>query len=214
MANLYFTFDGPVGSGSTFRNAQGQFTSAYNKLRPLYGALAEELQYEVAGIISAERSKREKNPLKDPKGTLAEVTKNSQNKEVTNAGFAVGSHNFLSRSAAKYYRIIEEGSAVAAPAYSSTMIDVAQTKTGRKIWLPRGGAFGTQYPIPATDAEADSPRHDIAPLHAYERAWHDINASGRLRQLWRQILVDAGWVNVRGPIPKTFNLGSGGNINY
>ena len=110
---------------------------------------------------------------------------------------------------ARYYRIIEEGSDVAAPAYTSTMISRAKTKGGREIWLPRGGGFGTQYPVPekSDTRVANLPRRPIEPLYAYSRAWRDINASGRMKSAWRNILVTRGVVKKTGPLPKKFDLG-------
>jgi hypothetical protein len=193
----------------------GRYTGTGNRLRPLYQRLADELQNNVADTILAKRQVRDKNPMKkNPKGTLAKVTRQPGNQNVTNEGFSVGSHTHLGRSVAKYYRIIEEGSVDAAPKYSSSMISVAKGKNGFEIWKPRGAGFGTQYPIPEKDETRvkNRNRRNIEPLYAYTEAWRDINASGRLLQIWREILVDLGVVSARGgPLPKRFELG---NINY
>jgi hypothetical protein len=75
------------------------------------------------------------------------------------------------------------------------------------------GEQPTGYIIPrSAEPPANLKRQNIAPLLAYTRAWHDINASGRLRQMWRQVLVDAGLISPKGGrLPKRFELG---NIDY
>jgi hypothetical protein len=210
---VYFSFDNPGGVRGQPGNA-GQINAAYNKLKPLYRTLATELQNETANIIEAERSVREKNPRRGKKGTLAKVTRQRGNIDFGNNGFSVGIHTHLARSQAKYYRIIEEGSAVAAPDYTETMIEVARAKNGKRLWAPRGGAFGTQYPIPAQDAEANDTRRPIEPLYAYRRAWEKMNAENRLKTIWRQLLVDGGLVSKYGPLPKRYQFPNVGKVNY
>ena len=203
MGSVYIEFDLPAG----IRDPQGRFTAAYNKLPIFYRRIAEELQEQVATTIEVERSVRDKNPRRGEKGTLAAVTRQTGNRYVSKNGFGVGIHAFLSKSAAKYYRLIEEGTQ--GTRYSSTMISGG--------WRPPGDeGYGTAYFIPAKAERrlTDLPRRDIPPLLAYSRAWHDLNVSGRLVQIWRQVLVEAGMVGTRGPLPAKYQFPSGGSINY
>lgn len=206
---VYFSFDQPQGVRGQPGNA-GQFNSAYGKLKPLYRMLAEELKEETANIILAERSARDKNPNKEnEKGTLARVTASPGNSVHGNNGFSVGIKTYLDRSKAKYARIIEEGSATAAPAYSSSMISGG--------WKPPGAEYyGTAYFIPARADRrlTDLPRRDIEPLFAYSRAWDNINARGRLKAIWRQLLVDAGLVSKYGPLPKKYQFPTTTKVQY
>jgi hypothetical protein len=192
---VYIQLDFP----SSIRNPLGQFGDASNKLETLYGRLARDVQRETATIIRAEARKRLKNPRKGRRGTLARVTLQQGNRLVGRNGFAVGRQSFLDRSEAKYARIIEEGSAVAAPRYSGSMISGG--------W--RGNAaVGGQYFIPARaeSRRTGLPRRDIQPLFAYSRAWEKVGAPDQIRKAWRDLLVGQGVAKPKGPLPKSYRL--------
>lgn len=184
---------------SSIRNPLGQFGDASNKLETLYGKLARDVQRETAAIIRAESRKRLKNPRKGRRGTLARVTLQQGNRVVTRNGFGVGRRTFLDRSEAKYARIIEEGSQVAAPRYSGTMVSGG--------WAGNAPA-GRQYFIPAP-AEYRVPnlhRRNVEPLQAYSRAWAKVGAPDQIRKAWRDLLVAKGAAGRRGPLPKGYRL--------
>ncbi len=181
------------------RNRKGQVGAEYNKLPILYEKLAREVQAEAASIIRTESRKRLKNPRKGPRGTLARATLNQGNRLISKNGFDVGRQSYLARSEAKYYRIIEEGSATAAPRYTGTMIS-----GGWRGNAPAGG----QYFIPArADRRVTGlDRRPIQPLFAYRRAWNQVGVESRLRKAWRDVLVGQGIAGTRGPLPKTYRL--------
>jgi hypothetical protein len=193
------------------RNDLGRVGDAYNKLPLLYRQLAIEIQDEAAGIIRAESRKRLKNPRKGNRGTLARVTRNQQNRAVGKNGFAVGVKTYLDRSAAKYARIIEEGSAFAAPRYSTTMISGG--------WAGNA-AYGRQFfiPAPAERRTPGLPRRAIEPLGAYRRAFDRVGTPARVRQIWRAVLIGEGVAGTRGPLRKQYRLPLDfpniGNVRY
>lgn len=199
-----FTYDNPQG----VRNALGQFEGAYNKLYVLYGQLSSELASETGNVILEQRSVRNKNTYKNrkpPKGELAKVTKSQDNTNRTHNGFEVGLPEYLNNSTAKYWRIIEEGSAVAAPRYTQTMVS---------------GWWRGERPTGSFRPEGDEtrleglPRKNILPVYAYRQAWERLNATGQVKKMWRDMLVDAGFAGTRGPLKKSQRIPNAGFFNY
>ena len=122
-------------------------------------------------------------------GRLLRVTASPRNRIADQFGFGVGVTDYLDRSEAKYWRTIEEGSAVAwadSPGGRSSMIGMTMRgKFGGSIvgwressWGPRpvagpkwnamGGTFNAMRKLPEVTIT-----QEIRPMHAYAEAYRE-----------------------------------------
>lgn len=112
----------------------GQFKTTYGELDALNRGFEERLRNRWADIAAEKRTDRPRtqrleNAIRDPRNGT--TTGGSQ--IGLNFGFAVGIPGFLD-SQAKYWRIIEQGTAVAAPNWLGPMVD----KSGIPLYVTNG----------------------------------------------------------------------------
>lgn len=131
-------------------------------------------------------------------GRLLRATADPKNVYASAFYIGVGNPSFLDRSMAKYWRTIEEGSAATWKKRAFTSLELVgvfgETMAGRyagpKFTLPNHSAPRGKFRPVRPDSETGiatwgriqlrsfSPRHEIAPMHAYRDAYQ----SGRFRQ--------------------------------
>lgn len=95
-----------IKAGLLGRDAGGRYTTFQNELYAVNQRLAEELQ---ALMLERLESSRVPSRRGVASGRLAAALGDRRNRQVTNAGFGVGSIAWLDKSEAKYWRSIEVG---------------------------------------------------------------------------------------------------------
>lgn len=179
-----FTFTPPnVGRG---RTAGGQFAPGMNKstraiadevfasIRPRFEALAKEIQEQVAASTYS-RLERDGST-----GRLRTVTLAAGNRDVTQSRIEVGIPSFLDRSAAKYWRQIEQGTSI----HLGRTI-VGGFDDGGEWTPPRTGGAGSRFKAGGSSVFARGEwgkgviRQPIVGKDAYGTTWRSMGVGRR-----------------------------------
>lgn len=199
----------PAGSVDpvTGRKTGGQFTNAQSEFRDRNRQLAQQIQGRVVQNIQARVIRRAVST-----GRLLKATADTRNINYDAFGLHVGIESHLNRSTAKYWRTIEEGSAVVWPDvgggrpsmiglelkgfFGSTIIGLTDggrralagpsfTKPSTKV--PQTGKF---MPSKAKKAGKGEVRKEIAPMYAYRDAYRDLDVETKAIRNVEKFLFD------------------------
>lgn len=184
----------------------GQFTSAQAGMRAKNERLADRIQARVVANIQERIQRRAVSSNR-----LVKVTADRKNRYADQFRIEVGIEDFLNHSIAKYWRTIEEGSAVVwadTPGgrsqfrgmklrgyFGGTLSGMYENAWGM---VPRGGSpitwigqgSGGKF-IPNKKARSRGKvKKEIDPMHAYRDAYYSMDVIRRSRANMRQYLED------------------------
>lgn len=193
---LYAAFTDTRASKSPIRNELGRFVSvSQDALRQSNEVLARDLQASVVSNIQSRIKRRRVSTNR-----LVRVTASPDNRFADPFGLGVGVEGFLNKSEAKYWRTIEEGSAVTwadTPGGRAGMIGLElhghfggtlgkwnNGPSGPWIsatapWNVPGGMFQPDHRMPyVTEVQ-----HEIRPMYAYRDAYKEAGVAQRSQEI-------------------------------
>ncbi len=187
------------------RDAQGRFAKFNQELRNVLEAEARQYQNEVADYIRTHKIRTE-----DSTGRLENATRSAGNRQVRATHWRTGIPGYLNKSEAKYWRLIEQGSAglyARGRGFRGTPLKLRpsgwpggrpfRSFTGRGGLSRRNGrnANGTvnlrRGSLVAPNTYLVYVKKEIRPMHAYRQVFSDNGWQQRIKRDFEQTVQNS-----------------------